>query len=116
MRSATNHTHSEAFLIILKHKKMCGYVVREEYWSLKYVPDWFKTQEMCIKEVKEDLDFLIHVPDQFLATQEIRYKDYSRAAAPVLKSYDNRVIKWYQGYKKRKAQNTKVKEELLPIA
>ena len=63
MRSATNHTHSEAFLIILKHKKMCGYVVREEYWSLKYVPDWFKTQEMCIKEVKEDLDFLIHVPD-----------------------------------------------------
>ena len=29
--------------------------------------------------------------------------------------YNNRLIKWYDGYKKRKAEKVKIKEELLPI-
>ena len=30
--------------------------------------------------------------------------------------YDNKLIERYNGYKKRKAQKAKIKEELLPIA
>ena len=29
---------------------------------------------------------------------------------------DHEMIRWYDGYKKRKAQKAKIKEELLPIA
>ena len=29
---------------------------------------------------------------------------------------NNGYIKWYDGYQKRKAQNGKIKEELMPIA
>ena len=30
--------------------------------------------------------------------------------------YNNKIIKWYDGYKKRKAQKAKIKDELMPIA
>ena len=30
--------------------------------------------------------------------------------------HDDEIIKWYDGYQKRKAQKAKIKEELLPIA
>ena len=29
---------------------------------------------------------------------------------------DDKFIKWYEGYQKRKAQKAKIKEQLLPIA
>ena len=35
-------------------------------WLLKFVPDSFKTQEMCIKEVKEDPWALEFVLDWFV--------------------------------------------------
>ena len=31
-------------------------------------------------------------------------------------SYNNKLIKWYNGYRKRKAQKAKIKYELMPIA
>ena len=30
--------------------------------------------------------------------------------------HDGETVEWYEGYKKRKTQKAKIKEELLPIA
>ena len=100
----------------LKTQEMCDDAVHKDSWLLEYVPDWFKTQEMCIRAVKEDRDCLTHVSDWFVVAQEMWYKDYSHVAAPGPRGYDNRVIKWHDGFKKRKAQKARIKEELLPTA
>ena len=39
--------------------------VEENLWSLMYVPDQCKTQEMRNKAVKEDPWLLMYVPDNF---------------------------------------------------
>ena len=41
--------------------------------TLRHVPDRFKRQEICNKEVEENLIFLVHVPDHF-KTQEMCIK------------------------------------------
>ena len=56
-------------------------------FSLQYVPDYFVTQQL--RKLWDDDD------------------DYCN---------DDEIIKWYDGYQKRKAQKAKIKEELLPIA
>ena len=71
---------------------MCDKAVRDEYCSVWFVPDqfvldWFITRQQ-IKCLRDDND------------------DW----------YDNKLIERYNGYKKRKAQKAKIKEELLPIA
>ena len=40
------------------------------------------------------------------------YIDYSQVAAQEPWGYDDRAIKWYDGYQKCKAQKAKIKEEL----
>ena len=66
---------------------MCDKTVEKVSWSLEYVPDWYVTQGQ-IKLWRDDDDHC----------------------------NDDRLIKWYEGYKKRKAQKVKIKEELMPIA
>ena len=65
---------------------MCNEVVRARLWLLKYIPDWFVTQQ----QLK-----IWHDDDQYCN--------------------DDEIIKQYEGYKKRKTQKAKIKEELLPI-
>ena len=66
---------------------MCEKVVKKYLWLLKYVPDWFVMHHQ-IKIWHDDDDYC----------------------------NDNEVIKWYEGYKKRKGQKAKRKEKLLSIA
>ena len=65
---------------------------------LEYVPDWYKTQEMYKKAVREDLSSLEYVSDWFLRKGEVKLwhddDDYDDG---------NEVIEWYDGYQKRKA-------------
>ena len=49
---------------------MCDRAVEKDLKMLKFVPDYFKTQEMCEKPVKRSLFAIINVPDQH-KTQEI---------------------------------------------
>ena len=65
---------------------MCNDAVDAKPWLLLYVPDYFITQEMRTKAVKE-------IP--WLLTD---------------------VDTWYEGYIKRKAMKKNIKEELMPIA
>ena len=67
---------------------MCDAVVMEDPWLLRYVPDWFITQQQV--KLWHDDDY--HCDD------------------------DGEKIEWYEGYKKRKAQKAQIKEELMPIA
>ena len=56
-------------------------------WSLKYIPDWFVTQGQTQ---------LWHDDGEYCV--------------------DDKLVEWYDGYKKRKAQKASIKEELLTIA
>ena len=66
---------------------MYNKTVEDDPSFLQYVPDWFVTQQQF--DVWSDNDYWYH---------------------------DNEIIEWYEGYKKRKTQKAKIKEELMPIA
>ena len=83
---------------------MCERAGEDDLNALEFVLDHFKIQEMYEKSVEVDLLSLKYVPDWFVRKQQIGPWD------------DDVIIKWYDGYKKCKAQKTKIKEELLPIA
>ena len=90
---------------------MCKRVVEENPRLLKYVPDRFKTKEICDKAVKEDRDSLQYVPDYFMTQQQLKLwcnnDDWYD---------DDEIIEWYEGYQKRKAQKAKIEKGLMPIA
>ena len=66
---------------------MCEKAFWEDTCSLQYVPDWFVTQQQ-LKLWHDDTYY-----------------------------YNNdKLIEWYDGYQKHKAQKAKIKEELIPIA
>lgn len=52
---------------------MCDIAVEKDSKMLKFVPDYFETQEMCEKTVKNSLFTIIHVLDQH-KTEQIREK------------------------------------------
>ena len=76
-----------------------------------HFPDRFKTQEMCNKAVRYNLFSLRFVPDWFVTHQQIDVwydDDYVYN--------DNEMIRWYDGYKKRKFQKAQIKKELMTNA
>ena len=89
---------------------MCNKVVEVDPWLLKDVPDHFKTQKMCDDAVRYYPFSLQHVPDWFVTQEQIdRWYDDKYV-------YDNdRMIEWYKGYKKCKAEKASIKGELMPI-
>ena len=89
---------------------MCIKALEVDPWSLYDIPDHFKTQKICDKALKDDPSSLQFVPDWFVTQQQLNVwydDDYWY--------HDDGLIEWYEGYKKRKAQKEKIKEELLPI-
>ena len=118
-----------------KRKKMYNEAVRNNPYALRHVPDNFKTQEICDKAIKIDPFILWSIPDWY-KTQEMCDKTVEKVSWSLeyvsdcfvtqgqIKIWrdddddhcnDDRLIKWYEDYKKRKAQKTKIKEERLPI-
>ena len=76
-----------------------------------FIPDRFKTQEMCIKALEANQRQLKYVPDWFLAHQQLKMwrnnDDYCN---------NDELIEWYEGHQKRKTQKAQIKKELMPIA
>ena len=66
------------------------------------ISNYFKTQKMCDKAVKDDPYSLFGVPDWFATQQQIDlwYDDYYWY-------YDDEIIEWYNVYQKQKAQKQK---------
>ena len=84
-------------------------------WLIGHVPDHFKTQQMCNKAVKVDRSLLQLVPDWFVSQEQLKLWHDSDDWL-IRWWYNNRLIKWYDDYKKRKAQKSSIKDELMPIA
>ena len=94
-----------------KTQEMCIKALEVDPWSLYDIPDCLKTQKMCDDAVRDDPSSLQFVPDWFFSQQQIDvWCDYDYWY------HDDELIEWYEGYKKRKAQKAKIKEELIPIA
>ena len=83
---------------------MCTKAVRMDPWWLKTIPDNFKTQEMCDNAVAREPFMLRHVPDWFVTQGQVNiwYDDDC--------CYDDKFIKWYDDYQKRKAQKAEIKK------
>ena len=94
-----------------KTQEMCLKAFEVGLWQLKDVSDHFKTQEMCDDAVRRSLFYLKYVPDCFVTQGQVKlwHDDYYYY-------YDDWLINWYHDYQKRKAQKAKIKEELMPIA
>ena len=84
-------------------------------WLIGHVPDHFKTQQMCKKAVKVDRSLLQLVPDCFVSQEQLKLWHDSDDWL-IRWWYNNRLIKWYDDYKKWKAQKSSIKDELMPIA
>ena len=87
--------------------------VRFRSWLIGHVLDHFKTQEMCDKAIKDDPSSLRFVPDWFVSQEQLKLWHDSDDWL-IRWWYNNRLIKRYDGYKKR--LKAKIKEELLLIA
>ena len=95
-----------AFYLIpdrLKTQEMCIEAVEVDPWHLK-------TQEMCDAAVREDPSSLESVPGWFVKQQQVRLWHQDGYCN------DAKLVEWYYGYKKRKAQKAKIKKQLMPIA
>ena len=92
----------------LKTKTMCERAIEEGTYNLKFVADHFKTQEICDKTVRGSLYSLQFVPDWLNTKEQLK----------VMGGHCNYIwfIKRYEGYKKRKTQKAKIKQELNPIS
>ena len=87
-------------------QEMCDIAVRMEPWSLRIIIDHLKSQEMYDESVARHPYTLEDVPDWFVREQQIGLWD---------DDYHDELIKWYEGYQKRKAQRAQIKKELMPI-
>ena len=94
-----------------KKQDMCIKALEVDPWNLYNISDNLKTQKMCDKAIKDDPSSLQFVPDWFVTQEQIDiwYDDNYWY-------HNDELIEWYEGYKKRKAQKAKIKEELLPFA
>ena len=86
----------------LKTREICEGAVEKYPYPLKYVSDNFKTQEMFDRAVRDDPSSMRFVPDWFVTHQLKIWHDDGCYCN------DDKLIKWYNGYKKRKAQKAQI--------
>ena len=106
-----NEPYSLAFVPdCFKTQEMCDKAIEIDPFILWHVPDNLKTQMMCIRTVEAGLGLLEYVPDWFVRQQQIKIwadnDDYCN---------NDKLIEWYDGYKKRKDQKAQIKKELSLI-
>ena len=100
------------FLILDRFKTQEMYIRAVEVDPLQLIDvlDHFKTQEMCDDAVWRDPFSLQFVPDWFVTQEQINLWDGDDDYCN-----DDKIIKWYEGYKRCRVQKAQIKKELLPI-
>ena len=83
---------------------MCIKVIEVYPRQLYYVPNHFKAWGTCDRAASDDFFSLQFVPDWFVTQQQI---DLQRDDDEYCNN--DEMIEWCKGYKKRKAQNAKIK-------
>ena len=79
-------------------------VIENEPHSLKFVPDYFKTQETCDKVVRDDSSSLQFVPDWFVTREKVDmwydgYQDDDGDHSDDDDDDEDKVFEQYEGYK-----------------
>ena len=69
---------------------MCDSIISEDLFSIRYVPDQYKTQKMCDKAVDDSLAALKFIPDWLVTSKMI--KEHSTAL------YANENILYFKDY------------------
>ena len=82
---------------------MCSKTADMDPWSFRYIPDHFKTQEMCDEAVACNPYTLKYVPNWFVAEEPTWYDD------------NDELFKWYEGYEKRMTHKAKTEQELILV-
>ena len=77
---------------------------------LKFVADKYKTQEICDKAVRDHYFSLQYVLDWFVRLQQIGPWDDDDDDDDV-----DEIIEWYDGHQKLKVKKSQIKEELVLI-
>ena len=82
--------------------------MRIELRPLAFISDCFKTQDISDKAVRKCSSSLMHAPDWFVTREWVymRYDDNEYCDDD-----EDNFFKWYNGYKKRKAETASIKEE-----
>ena len=95
----------------LNTQKLCERAVEKGPYTFKFVADHFKNQGMCEKAVENYPLIVILVPDWFVTQGQVKvWHDHSYYCD------NDKIIEWYDGYKKREAKKAQIKKELMPIA
>ena len=95
----------------LQAQETCSEVVQNMPSTLRLVSDHLKNQGMRNEAVRGRLWLLKYISDWFVTQQQLKIWDDDDEYCN-----DDEIIKWYEGYKKRKAQKASIKEEFVPIA
>ena len=89
----------------LKTQEMCERAVEKYPYNLRHVPDYLRTQEMCKEAVQKRLCLLEYILDWFVTQQQIKiWHD------DTYHCNNDKLIKWYEGYQKRKVPKAKLKK------
>ena len=91
----------------LKTQEMCEEVMHVRSAAFLLIRDRLKTQEMCIRAVKVDPWQLYDVPDWFVVLQKMWHEDFHDDDDD--DDDDDEIIKWYNGYKKTQGSKSKNK-------
>ena len=89
---------------------MCESAVEYDPDVLAFVADHFKTREMCQRAVEKDPYTLKFVPDWFVTQEQVKIWHDDNYYC-----HDNKIVEWYEGYKKRKAQKAQINEEFMTV-
>ena len=88
----------------LKTQEICNEVVSIYPFLLKHVPDHLKIKKLCNEAIQKRPCLLEYVPDWFVTQGQIKFwHDDSYYCN------DDYLIKWYDGYQRRKAQKAQIK-------
>ena len=90
---------------------MCILALEVDSWQLNDILDYLEIRKMCDNVVHRDPYSLQFVPNWFVIQEQLKiWHDDDEYCD------DDKLIKWYEGHKIRKAQKANIKEELMPIA
>ena len=83
----------------LKTQEMCDKAIEIDPFILWHAPNNLKTQEICIRAAGAGLGLLEYVTDWFVTQQQIKiWRDDDKYCD------DDEFIKWCKDYKKRRTQ------------
>ena len=114
MYNEAMHENPAAFFLVPDHFKtqeMCIKALEVDPWELCDVPDYLKTKKIHDDVMRRNSYSLRFILNWFVTQQQLKtWYDEGEYYN------DDELIEWYDGYQKRKRQKALIKKELMSIA